>query len=79
MKTLFNKLGIDWYVTFDDYLVIKIGRTVKLIPLWKINVEDMLQRLNLKPYKVFKLKTGAVVKHYRNGRIKVQPRANRQS
>ena len=78
MKTLFNKLGIDWYVTFDDYLVIKIGRKVKLVPLWKVNLDDMLQRLNLKPCKVFKLKTGVVIKHYRNGRIKVQPRANRQ-
>lgn len=78
MRSLLKRIGLEWCVTYDDYLVIKIGNTVKLIPMWKLTIDSMLKKLSLRPYKTFKLKTGVIVKHYQNGRITVQPRVDRQ-
>ena len=68
------------YVTYDDYLIFKIGNRVIPIALWKLRnklnpmilINRALVSLSLKPESVVNLRTGITVKHYRNGKIDVQ-------
>ena len=70
------KKYISYHVTYDDYLVLKVGNTVRYIALWKLNPRDMINniliKINLRPYRTVTLKTGVVVNHYKNGKIDVQ-------
>ena len=68
------------YVTYDDYLIFKIGNRVIPIALWKLReklnpmklINRTLVSLSLKPESVVNLRTGITVKHYKNGKIDVQ-------
>lgn len=68
------------YVTYDDYLIFKIGNRVIPIALWKLReklnpmklINRALVSLSLKPESVVNLRTGITVKHYKNGKIDVQ-------
>ena len=61
------------YVTYDDYLIFKIGNRVTPIALWKLRnklnpmklINRTLVSLSLKPESVVNLRTGITVKHYR--------------
>jgi len=70
------KKYISYHVTYDDYLVLKVGNTVRYIALWKLNPKDMINniliKINVRPYRTVVLKTGVVVNHYKNGKIDVQ-------
>jgi len=70
------KKYISYHITYDDYLVLKVGNTVRYIALWKLNPRDMISniliKINVRPYRTVTLKTGVVVNHYKNGKIDVQ-------
>jgi|11BtaG_2_1085332.scaffolds.fasta_scaffold120999_2 hypothetical protein len=70
------KKYISYHITYDDYLVLKVGNTVRYIALWKLNPKDMINnilvKINVRPYRTVTLKTGVIVNHYKSGKIDVQ-------